>query len=291
MKHFGLPTVKFSWQTTELWFSLLGATLIALHLMLIWAKTHDMDLLGIAGLFWGAVIYLLWHKTSRITWRREAYSTGGGLLLLGWVLLESVQMSGYQPFLRIMPLLIGLGLGLFASSAKYLRQYSQELSILLIFAVPEAILAQMAEQLIDITTLAAKSATGLLWYLGFSVRREGVNILLPTGGVEVYIGCSGLKASIELLRLSVLYLLIFPSTLREKLIVPVTAIALAFGVNVIRLALMTLLSASGNQSAFNYWHIGDGSNIFAVISMLCFAIFCHFLIQSHEQSESTLSGN
>jgi exosortase/archaeosortase family protein len=53
-------------------------------------------------------------------------------------------------------------------------------------------------------------------------------------------------------------------------------VLLGFIVNGIRVALMAILVASSNKSAFTYWHGGDGSLIFAIISMVLFGIFCWF---------------
>jgi len=54
---------------------------------------------------------------------------------------------------------------------------------------------------VDLTMFTAKFATILSHW--FEVSRQGVNVVLPSGAVEVNSGCSGLE-SIVRLRLSVL---------------------------------------------------------------------------------------
>jgi exosortase/archaeosortase family protein len=55
---------------------------------------------------------------------------------------------------------------------------------------------------------------------------------------------------------------------------------IAFVVNAIRVALMALLVAGGDKLAFDYWHEGTGSNIFSLVTMMLFGLFCKFMIQS-----------
>ncbi|WP_299487915.1 cyanoexosortase A [Acaryochloris sp. IP29b_bin.137] len=272
----------------------LGVSLAVLNLSLAWIHTRNADLVAIMALCWIIPAYSLWTRRQSLAIRHEPYSTVAGCLFLAWALYKGWVMVDYDPFLRIQPFLFCLGLGLIAFSAKYLQAYGKELGVMLVLALPEGIWAQWTDQLINISDVAAQSTTALLWYTGFEVKRQGVFVLLPAGGIEVYRGCSGLKAMLELFRLALIFLVMVPTTLLEKLLVPVVAISLAYGVNVIRLGVMTVLAASDYQDAFHYWHEGEGSNVFPVIAMLLFAGFCMFLLHrkeypqpiSHAQVES-----
>jgi cyanoexosortase A len=120
----------------------------------------------------------------------------------------------------------------------------------------------------------------LLWYCGFDVSRQGVYVVMPSGAVKVYEGCSGLEAMNYLLGLSIICLLLYPTgKLFYKIITPVIAIIIGFVINSFRVALMLLLVNSGNIKAFNYWHEGEGSLIFGLIEVMVFGSFYLFLLR------------
>lgn len=91
---------------------------------------------------------------------------------------------------------------------------------------------------------------------------------------------------LTLLQLALLFLLMFPTRLRDKVLVPVAAVTLAFIVNGVRVALMAVLAAFSNQNTFEYWHSGGGSQIFSVISMLTFGLFCQLIMHQNKSSQS-----
>jgi len=155
-------------------------------------------------------------------------------------------------------------------------------------SLPTTAIGLLLDTYSSFSIATAKFSTILLWYLGFEVICQGVYIFLPTGGVEVNSFCSGVMPMLTLLQLALLFLLMFPTKLRDKILVLVASVTLAFLVNVIRVALMAVLVAFSNQTAFEYWHSGSGSQIFSVISMLAFGWFCQFIIQKNKSKSQTL---
>ena len=111
------------------------------------------------------------------------------------------------------------------------------------------------------------------------VVRQGVFVHLPTGSVEVYPGCSGIESILQLLGLAILFLVLFPTTKQEKIIIPILAVLTAFIVNGFRVALMTLLAASSDPQSLNYWHKGEGSLIFSTLSVAILGLYCFFLLR------------
>jgi cyanoexosortase A len=227
-------------------------------------------------LFWAAVWSLLWPKRNILKLESGAFSSFVGTFLLALVLLKSTFISGYDVFLRISPLISALGVALLASGFKGLKQYWRELLILCFLAPSPGAMAL----LIDISKLTAKFATVILWYLGFNVSNQGVYVNLPTGGVEVYSGCSGIESILYMLGLAVVFLVMFDSRWHYKIIVPVVAIFIAFVVNGFRVALMAVLVANSTKEALEYWHKGDGSMLFSMVSVLIFGLFCLFILPS-----------
>ena len=258
-------------------FLLLGiaAGLIAIHLNITW-KSDNSNFWGISVLFWVAVCSLVWKKRDTLSLETGVVSSFLGTLLIALVLLKSTSYSDNLPY--VSPLISAVGLGLVASGFKGLKQYWQELLVLFFLGVPHITLYS----LIDISPLTAKFAAFVLWYLGFDVSLKGLNITLPGGGVEVYSACSGMESILHLWGLAVLFLVMFPINGRPKILLPVVAALLAFVVNGVRVVLMAVLAASNNEEAFQYWHKGDGSLIFSMISVLIFGLFCLFLLQLDE---------
>lgn len=263
----------------------IGAGLIAIHLTLVW-QTEDSDMLGMSVLFWAAIWSLLSKKHDELNLKSDALSSLLGLFLLVFVLFKSQSLAGFDFFLRLSPLISALGLALMASGTKGLKQYWQEL-LILFFLIPHG---GILSQVLDPSKFTAIFSTALLWYLGFPVSRQGVYVILPTGSVEVNPGCAGYSSILQLLGISIIFLLMFPTTLKQKIITPIVAALLGFIMNGIRVALLAVLAASGNQEAFTYWHDDQGSLVFSMISVLLFGLFGYFMLQqaqSNDQEKGT----
>jgi cyanoexosortase A len=282
MKHEDITLVE-QLKVPDFWLLAIATGLLAIHLTLT-LRANDGSLLASSLLYWAAIASLIWSKRETLNLESNIFSTILGLLLIALVLIKSTFLIGFDPFLRISPLISALGIALTASGFKGLKQYWQELLILCFLAPPPSVLSE----LIDTSPVTARLSTLLLWYGGFDVVRQGVNIVLPNGGVEVYSGCSGIENMFHLLGLSILFLATFPTHLIQKIFVPIVALSIAFFVNGFRVALMAILAASTNKVAFEYWHKGEGSLIFSMISVMLFGIFCFFVLQQEDSNDPDL---
>lgn len=254
----------------------IAAGLVAIHLN-VTARLGDFNLFSLSALLWLAVSLLVWRKHNRLSLESGVLSSCLGATLIAAILLKITSLTGGH-FIRLYPFISGIGLALLASGLKGLKHYWQELLVLFFLGIPNILLSS----LIDISELTAQFASFILWYLGFEVSRQGVDVTLLKGGIEVYAGCSGLEGMTHLLGLAVLYLVMFPTDWTRKVLVPVVAVSLAFVVNGFRVALMAVLAASSNLEAFEYWHTGSGSAIFSMISVFLFGLFCLFLLRQEE---------
>jgi cyanoexosortase A len=273
-------TVLFNFNNIQLWLLGIATGLITIHLTLT-SRANDPSLLGTSTLFWISVCSIIWQKRDALNLESRVFSNFWGLLIIAFVLLKSISVSGYDPFLRLFPLISTFGVALLASGFKGLKQYWQEL-LILCFLVPSPGTLAL---LIDISTLTAKFANTILWYMGFEVYRKGVYIYLSNGGIEVYPGCSGIENMLHLLGLTVIFLFMFPTKLIEKLILPLVAVLIAFLVNGVRVAILAIFAGSGNPQALEYWHKGDGSLIFSMIGVGMLGLFCLFLLRQGEYEE------
>jgi cyanoexosortase A len=257
----------------------LSSALIAIHINLTW-RSENTDLMGSSMLFWFAVVYLISEKRKHLVLVSEFSASLIGTLAIALVLFKSSSLVGNDIFLRLSPLISAIGIILLFCSWKGLKRYWQELSLLSIFAIP----AGLVSLLIDISPLTAKFAAFTLWSLGFTVSNQGVFITLPTGGIEVYSGCSGMALILQMLGLAMISLMLFPVNLRQKVLTISLAVAIAFLVNSWRVALLAVLTALGDQEAFKYWHLGDGSLIFSTMAVLGFGLL--YVLNSLDHSSN-----
>ena len=259
-------------------FWLLGTTvaMMALHLTLL-SRTSDpelaQELFATYLLLWFAVGFLGWERRHDLTLESGAIgSTIGGGLLLGLLLL-SAALPTSGSFLRAFPVVMVLGLGLLASGLRGLVQYWKELCLFGLLTLNP--LLKFGLDLINLPRLTAQAAAFMLWYTGFDVRLEGLSLLLPTGRVDVYGACSGVSSMLQMLYISVLFLMLFSlRSVVQQVLAVVLAVLIGFLVNAARVALMAVLVAFSQKSAFDYWHTGDGSLIFAAIAVVLFGAFC-----------------
>ena len=265
-------------QEPKYWLLGIAVGLITIQLTLA-SRADNVDLFGTMFMFWGVVAFLVWERAETLNLESGVFASFFGATLIALILIKSASIPvGYDFFIRIAPFLSGLSLALLASGVKGLKQYWQELLILAYIIIPPGLIGIF----VDLALVTAKFSAFILHYVGFDVIREGVYLRLPTGSIEVYHGCSGVNAILQLLGLALIFLLMFPTTRNQKIIVPIVAIILAFAVNAARVALMAVLVAFSQPGAFKYWHEGNGSFIFSMISVAIFGFFCWLFILREE---------
>lgn len=260
----------------KFWLLGIAAGLIAIQLTLA-GKYNHIELFGTSALAWGAVSFLLWDRRDKLKLESDILASLFGALIIIIALIRTAPLSNYDAFLRIYPLFTAIGLGILASGMKGIRQYWKEFVILIFPALSPA--PAFLVELINISPLTAKFTHMLLWYLGFQVSRQGIFLIMPSGGkVEVGTGCSGLTIIMQLLMLSIVFLFMFNTNWKQKIIVPIVAITVAFLVNVVRVSLLAYLVSYGTKESFDYWHFGEGSLIFSMIGAFIFGSFCQLAI-------------
>jgi cyanoexosortase A len=277
---------EFNIQDIRFWLLSIVSGLATIHVTLVWQLTKSSDRLSITILIWSAILFLLWERRKKLRLKSEIIPSLLGCFLIVIFIFRSTFLLFFdQPFLRILPLVIFLSTALIASGIKELSQYWRELILISLLVFPEGIFLDFLERLPAIDIFTAKYATLLLWYSGFEVSRQGVIISLPTGAVEVYPGCSGLTAMVLLLKLTIVYLIIFPASFFKAVLLATASIVTVLLVNGFRIALLAVLVTHSNPFWFNYWHNGGGSQLFSVFSIIIFMSFCSFLTKSHEPKD------
>lgn len=264
--------------------------LIAILLTLVW-RTGDDSYLGIYVLCLFAVASTLGEKRYKLTLESGFFPSLLGIALIIFILWQSANLTHgkwLKTFLHLAPFISAIGLSLVASGLKGFKQFWQELTILFFLGVPKAAILSF----IDITPLAvltAKYSTLLLWYTGFEVSLQDNYINLPTGGIKVAGECAGLEWMCHLLTLAVIGLFMFPPKPKRRILVPIVAVLIAFIVNGVRIAILAAIAAQQHQPTFHYWHVGGGSSVFGIITVLIFGLFYWFLLHEQEVEKQKIT--
>ena len=268
-------------ENTQFWLLAIAGSLTAVYVSLYMRLDGNLSQLTISLLGLGAVFSLLAGKRQTLKFESDIFSSLLGILLIAFALLRSNYVVTVDSIVELTPFIVFLGLALLASGIKGLRQYWLELLIIFVFNLP----VEYISQRLDISIFTAKFSFAFLSYLGLPVLRQGVNIIMPTGAVEVYPGCSGMETMSQLVKLAILFIVMFPTSLAKRIIVPIAAIAIAFVVNAIRVALMAYLVAKSNPEAFEYWHTGAGSEIFFLTCTVIFGGFCYLITKQDDDGD------
>lgn len=251
-------------------YALLGllACLSGTYLTLLW-RIGDVAHFGMSVLFLLAALTLIWENHTHFNYRHEWLASLTGISLIGWVLWQSTSIISEQQFqLRLFPFLAGVGVALLASSFQGLLQYRRELALMFFLGVPSMVL-----NLIDISPLTAAMASMLLVHRGWNVVQQGGLITSSAGTLEVDSNCSGIESMAYLLGISVFCLTLYPVCRPKQIMVLISACTIGFVANSMRVAIMATLVSPETQPAFLYWQEGEGSLIFGIGALACFASF------------------
>ena len=226
-------------------------------------------------IFWLAAISQYWDRRRKIDRSSNLMSCGLGIISIGITLIGA--FVNRNLFLGFAPLGFAIGLALLTSGTANLLRYRQELIILFALGIPKLLLPILP----DISPLTAKFSAFWLMYCGFDVTLQNNKIMLPQGAVDVVPSCSGLNLIIYMLGLSVIFQIMFPYLRKNsfKIISYLSAAAIGFLVNSIRVSILALLSGDTSHRAFEYWHSQEGALIFVTISVLIYGVFCWFLLR------------
>lgn len=268
----------------------LAALLIAVHISLV-MRAGDLESFNLGLIVWVAVISQLRDRPDPFQIGSDRTSSIIGTLLIVPVMLKVTQLSSSGVFLNLLPFFCALGFALIAVGRSHLIKYWKELGMVAVLAIPgEKALSGLLEMLLmavsqeNLATLTARFATATLDIFGFQVSLQGTEIFLANTVVHVDEGCSGARGMDFLLRLALVALLMFSAQRLQRIIIPLSSIVIAFFVNGIRATIMAYLANQGKMAAFDYWHIGDGSQIFGVAAVLLFVGMCYVCLKLQHRS-------
>jgi cyanoexosortase A len=266
-------------QEPRFWLLAIISAVAALHLTVL-NRLDDSEMFATSILLWFAAGSLVWDRQQTMSFHSGPLPSFVGLVILAIALLRVAVSPDSASTIWTLPILAVVAVGLLASGFRGLGQYWRELLIFGLLAIYP--LMEWGLQAIDLSLLTSKASHVILSYFGTPTVRDGVFLYVMKGGqlssrVQVYGACSGIHNTLQMLLIAVLFLLLFPIRSRwQQFLCLAVAVLTGFVVNSFRVALMVLLNDAGNKQAFDYWHEGNGSLIFSVISVLLFGVYCWF---------------
>jgi len=197
-----------------------------------------------------------------------------GTVLIVAVLWRSPTLVSGDKIRYLLPLITGLGLALLARPWRQLRQFGP---VLIIFSLlPLMRLLTPKLPVAELSEITAWLSGMLLMLCGFPVQRLGQSLYIPGGGVAVAGTCSGSEIMVQLLAVSIIFMVAFPMRYRgQNLAMIVMAPLLALLINGIRIALLALITASsypGKTWWFDFFHHEWGSQLFSGTAMVVFVV-------------------
>jgi len=229
----------------------------------------------------GCILFLLWKKRNSLKLESSLFASILGVFLIFLMVFKSLSIFWFEAnLIRIATLGAAIGFCLLASGFKGIKQYAAELVIVVMLCIPTGMIFARTLKFVDFPLLTAKVGNLILWYLGFQSSRQGVNIFLPNGGVEVILFCTGLSSSIVMFRLSVLCMSVFLKSWTSRILIGVSSVLIGFFLGAFRVVLMAIVVS--DKPTFDFWHGDQGSQIFSTIGILLFGVLANYLINRPE---------
>lgn len=277
-----VSSANFPVKSTQIWLLCLTISLTTIYLyslsVIKGISVLDHNILALLAVFW-----LLWQKRHQLHLNCQFYPSLLGTACLALVVVKTSGHHGI--WLQTLPFFATVGMGLIASGFPAPKQYWRELVIFCVIAI-FGIFKQPIEEHFALTTVTAQFSHFLLQMRGIDSIRQGTLIAFsPETAMDVVESCAGYSKIFWLVEIAIIYLLLFPSNRINILLVPTVAASIAFIANAIRIAILGVFLASGDETGFEYWHEGEGSQIFTIVPLVIFGSFCLYLVKRMEPED------
>ena len=224
---------------------------------------------------------LVWDKRRTAVLDSGPAATSVGVLLVCLFLFQANSSPG-PLFTAFAPMVWGIGLIFLAAGFGGLKQFWKEAFVLLLLALPFFVRWLVFDAIgYNVSPIVAGASAAVSWALGWPAEADGDVVHVAGKTVMVYQACSGLKSMFLTTGLAVFLLLVFPPAGRlRKAGAIIGAWLAAFVVNVSRVTLLVVLTSTGNDKAFHYWHTQDGALLFEILAIVVFILIYRFALMT-----------
>jgi cyanoexosortase A len=263
--------------TIETRLAVILAGCFALFLSLTWKRTGDADAAVVEALFYAGVFRVLWLRRPRLVLEAHPVASVLGLGLVVFTLLRCVALFWFESFfLKLAPLLALGGVALLGTGFRGALRCWREMLVLGLMVFPTVWLWPAILAHFPLQAVVGKLAGFLLHYLGFEVVQQGIALVLPSGSVEIRVGCSGLAMTLLLLKFALLFAIVMPLRGWSLCGVPLAAIALGIGLGGVRVAVIAV--SAGDPARFAFWHEQPGAQIFSTLAIVLLFALCRAVV-------------
>ncbi|MEK7790489.1 MAG: exosortase/archaeosortase family protein [Deltaproteobacteria bacterium] len=135
-----------------------------------------------------------------------------------------------------------------------------------LFAVPLPYLSE-ASGLLQL--FIAKLSTNIFSGLGYPIRQEGINLILPHASFQIAPDCTGIKSWLVLFSLVVFFLTFIRLKFCFKILISFLIVPVAFFSNMFRIIVLLLLGFHKDEKiALAFWHDFSGITFYGVACFL-----------------------
>jgi cyanoexosortase A len=249
------------------------ALLLAVQSLVLSFTTQTTENFLNACIVWGCALLMLDGDPLPRRLQPTLLGCVVGTVLIVVVLWRSPTLVSGDKIRYVLPLIIGFALALLARPWRQLRQFEP---VLIIFSLLPLMQLTTKLPVAELSQITAWLSGMLLMLCGFPVQRLGQSLYIPGGGVAVAGTCSGSEIMVQLLAVSIIFMVAFPMRYRvQNLAMIVMAPLLALLINGIRIALLALITASsypGKTWWFDFFHHDWGSQLFSGTAMVVFVV-------------------
>jgi|GEM_PF-7117799 len=260
--------------------ALLAVALLGLHLLI--ASRVSFDDLRFAMMGAVALVAIVWSSADRMASKIQLGSILPAVVIFGFVLWRLAGQPGALAA-GLAPWPLALALALLVGGWKRLGLFWREALVVTGLAISpfvETVVLELAG--LDLAPSTAQFTAAILRLAGWNASARDVIVSLPEAWIVVSQGCSGLKTVYFLVGFSVVLLLVYPlpGAGRNSFVV-LSAAAIGYFVNAVRVAILALMATPGHEAAFQFWHVKQGAMVFEILAVAVFLGLVYFIMPAH----------
>lgn len=216
--------------------------------------------------------YFFWQRWPELKEEVvEPCNWGGLICVLGILQLLAAWLCSEYFNMRLSLVVLLAGMVLFLFGSRILKSVALPLGYL-VFMVPiPYIIYDMVA--FPLKLFVTKVSVGVLKLSGVIVMREGNIIMFPATTLEVADACSGIRSLLSLLALAVAYSFFISLSVRNRVLLIVSALPIAIFTNALRVIVTGFLAQWwGSKAAEGFFHEFAGLAVFA-LAMVMLVVF------------------
>jgi exosortase len=215
-------------------------------------------------------VILIWQKRKELIQEKISSNAWGAVILIASISLYIIAYAGAIAVIcRAMIVFSLIGLILFNFGKRIFKIIAFPLFFLIfIVPVPESVYGMVA---FPLQLFATKVSAFLIKAASIHVLREGNILYISNTSLEVAEACSGLRSMTSFIMLSFLFAYLMKKSMRNRILIVLSAIPLALLTNIIRVTGTGILAHFyGDQAARSFLHEFSGLAVFALGFIMLF---------------------